>query len=113
MLAAQLAEALHVGGDLRVGEGRVELGQAQGEAFELLAEGRFHEGGDEEEKRRGRIGRRQRGPQQRALEIGHDFAERTTFVVKPDGTVAATIGGVKPDDNVAQALAAVQGLAQK
>ena len=49
----------------------------------------------------------------RGNEIGHDFAERTTFVVKPDGTVAATIGGVKPDDNVAQALAAVQGLAQK
>ena len=49
----------------------------------------------------------------RGNEIGHGFAERTTFVVKPDGTVAATIGGVKPDDNVAQALAAVQGLAQK
>ena len=41
MLAAQLAEALHVGGDARVGEGRVELGQAQGEAVELLAEGRI------------------------------------------------------------------------
>src|SRR5438045_5883818 len=43
----------------------------------------------------------------RGNEIGHDFAERTTFVVKPDGTVAATIGGVKPAENVEQALVAV------
>ena len=49
----------------------------------------------------------------RGNEIGHDFAERTTFIVKPDGTISATIGGVKPDDNVAQALAAVQELAQR
>ena len=49
----------------------------------------------------------------RGQPIGHDFAERTTFIVKPDGTIAATVGGVKPADNVAQALAAVQGLAAK
>lgn len=44
-------------------------------------------------------------------EIGHGAAERTTFVVLPDGKVARTIGGVSPRDNVAQALAAVQELA--
>ena len=46
----------------------------------------------------------------RGNEIGHDFAERTTFVVTANGNVAATIGGVKPNENVEQALAAVQGL---
>ncbi len=44
-------------------------------------------------------------------EIGHSAAERTTFIVTPDGKVARTIGGVSPRDNVAQALAAVQELA--
>jgi thioredoxin-dependent peroxiredoxin len=42
--------------------------------------------------------------------VGHGFAERTTFVVLPDGKVAATIGGVTPAENVEQALAAVQKL---
>jgi peroxiredoxin len=42
--------------------------------------------------------------------IGHGFAERTTFVVLPNGKVAATIGGVTPAENVQQALAAVQSL---
>ena len=42
--------------------------------------------------------------------IGHGFAERTTFVVTPDGKVAATIGGMTPTDNVMKALEAVQGL---
>jgi peroxiredoxin len=46
----------------------------------------------------------------RGVEIGHGFAERTTFIVKSDGTIAATIGGVSPDENVMQALTAVQGL---
>lgn len=46
-------------------------------------------------------------------EIGHAVAERTTFIVTPDGKVARTIGGVAPRDNVAQALAAVQELAAK
>jgi len=41
-------------------------------------------------------------------EIGHGFAERTTFVVTPDGKVAATIGNVSPTDNVTKALEAVQ-----
>jgi peroxiredoxin len=43
-------------------------------------------------------------------EIDHGFAERTTFIVTPDGKVATTIGGVKPDENVMKALEAVQGL---
>lgn len=40
--------------------------------------------------------------------IEHGFIERTTFVVTPDGKVAATISGVPAADNVKQALAAVE-----
>jgi len=47
----------------------------------------------------------------RGVEIGHAFAERTTFVVTPDGRIADTIGGLAPDKNVEQALQAVQQLA--
>ena len=43
-------------------------------------------------------------------EIGHGFAERTTFIVTPDGKVAATVGGVSPKENVEKALDAVQHL---
>src|SRR5712671_3810967 len=46
----------------------------------------------------------------RGDEIGHGFAERTTFVVTPDGKVAATIGNVAPTENVAKALETVQHL---
>ena len=46
----------------------------------------------------------------RGDEIDHGFAERTTFVVTPDGKVAATIGNMSPADNVAKALEAVQHL---
>ncbi|HXS26681.1 MAG TPA: peroxiredoxin [Steroidobacteraceae bacterium] len=51
----------------------------------------------------------------RGVEIGHDFADRVTFVVMPDGKIAATIGGrgVAPDENVKQALAEVEHLAAK
>jgi thioredoxin-dependent peroxiredoxin len=49
----------------------------------------------------------------RGVEIGHDFVERTTFVVAKDGKIAETIGGVAPDKNVEQALAAVQHLTAK
>ena len=42
--------------------------------------------------------------------IDHGFAERTTFIVSPDGKIAATIGGMSPQDNVAKALEAVQSL---
>jgi peroxiredoxin Q/BCP len=49
----------------------------------------------------------------RGTEIGHGFAERTTFIVTPDGKVAATVGGVAPTANVEKALEAVQGLKKK
>ncbi|MBX5463915.1 MAG: peroxiredoxin [Steroidobacteraceae bacterium] len=49
----------------------------------------------------------------RGQEIDHGFAERTTFIVTPDGKIAATVGGpgVSPADNVQQALEAVQRIA--
>ena len=51
----------------------------------------------------------------RGVEIDHDFTERTTFVVTPDGTVAATFSTaddkVSPADHVQKSLAAVQQLA--
>lgn len=47
----------------------------------------------------------------RGIEIGHGFAERTTFIVSPDGKIADTIGGLAPAKNVEGALAAVQRLA--
>jgi peroxiredoxin len=47
----------------------------------------------------------------RGKEIDHGFTERTTFVVKRDGTVLATVGGVSPEENVAQALKLVRELA--
>jgi len=46
----------------------------------------------------------------RGVEIDHAFTERTTFIVTPDGKIAATIGGLPPDKNVEQALDAVQHL---
>jgi peroxiredoxin len=46
----------------------------------------------------------------RGKEIDHGFTERTTFVVKRDGTVFAAVGGVSPEENVAQALALVRKL---
>ena len=46
----------------------------------------------------------------RGEEIEHGFAERTTFVVTPDGKVAATIGNVSPAENVTKSLEAVQQL---
>jgi thioredoxin-dependent peroxiredoxin len=48
----------------------------------------------------------------RGMEIDHGFAERTTFIVKPDGTIAATVGGVSPTENVEQALEIVQRLSR-
>ncbi len=46
--------------------------------------------------------------------IGHDFADRVTFIVTPDGKIAETFGGreVSPFDNVQMSLAAVQRLAE-
>jgi peroxiredoxin len=47
----------------------------------------------------------------RGVDIDHGFTERTTFVITPDGKIAATIGGVAPAENVDKALAEVQHLA--
>lgn len=47
----------------------------------------------------------------RGAEIDHGYAERTTFIVRPDGKVAATVGGLAPEDNVKKALEAVQRFA--
>jgi len=46
----------------------------------------------------------------RGAEINHGFAERATFVITPDGKIAATVGGLKPKENVAKALDVVQQL---
>lgn len=49
----------------------------------------------------------------RGVEIGHGFAERTTFIVTPDGRIAETIGGISPMENVQKSLEAVQRLQQQ
>jgi thioredoxin-dependent peroxiredoxin len=49
----------------------------------------------------------------RGAEVDHGLAERTTFVVTPEGKIAATIGGMTPTDNVMKALEAVQQLKAK
>ncbi len=46
----------------------------------------------------------------RGVEIDHARTDRTTFIVTPDGRVAATVGGVAPDANVLKALEIVQQL---
>lgn len=46
----------------------------------------------------------------RGVAIDHGFSERTTFIVTPDGKIAATVGGLAPAANVDQALAVVQKL---
>lgn len=46
----------------------------------------------------------------RGNEINHGFAERTTFIVTPDGKIAATLSALAPAANVAKALEAVQKL---
>jgi peroxiredoxin len=45
--------------------------------------------------------------------IDHGFAERTTFVVTPDGKIAAVLSGLAPAVNVEKTLEAVQQLAVK
>ncbi|NOS89738.1 MAG: peroxiredoxin [Methylococcaceae bacterium] len=47
----------------------------------------------------------------RGVDLHHGFAERTTFIVTPDGKIAATLSGLKPAENVAKALETVQALA--
>jgi len=49
----------------------------------------------------------------RGDEITHGRAERTTFVITPDGKVNAVIGGLRPAENVAQALAVVTHLSDR
>jgi len=46
----------------------------------------------------------------RGDEIDHGFAERTTFIVTPDGKVYQTVGGMSPADNVMKSLQIVQQL---
>ena len=48
----------------------------------------------------------------RGAAIGHDFAERSTFVVDRDGRIAAALEGLSPVENVEQALAIVGRLAR-
>ena len=49
----------------------------------------------------------------RGIEIDHNAAERTTFIITPDGKIAATVGGLAPEANVEKALATVQQLPRK
>ncbi len=46
----------------------------------------------------------------RGVDIDHGFAERTTFIVTPDGVIAETIGGLSPKENVLKSLEAAQRL---
>jgi peroxiredoxin len=47
----------------------------------------------------------------RGQEIGHGFAERTTFIVTADGRIHATVDGLSPQANVDKALGIVRALA--
>jgi peroxiredoxin Q/BCP len=47
----------------------------------------------------------------RGQPIEHERVERTTFIVTPQGRIAAVVGGVDAEANVQQALVAVQKLA--
>ena len=49
----------------------------------------------------------------RGVEIGHGFADRTTFVIARDGKIVSVISNVSPADHVAKALAIVQQLHAK
>lgn len=47
----------------------------------------------------------------RGQQIDHGLASRSTFVVTPDGRIAAAFDGLSPVENVEQALATVKRLA--
>lgn len=49
----------------------------------------------------------------RGQDIDHARTERTTFIVTPDGRIAATVGGISPTENVEKALETVQQLAAR
>ena len=53
--------------------------------------------------------RREGAVDTRGVEIDHGFAERTTFIVAQDGTIAETISDLAPAENVIASLEAVQG----
>lgn len=44
----------------------------------------------------------------RGVEVEHGSIERTTFIVGTDGKIVATVGGLKPAENVEKALEIVQ-----
>ena len=66
-------------------------------------------------QRQPRVERHEVVDDSRGVAIDHDFTERTTFVVTPDGKVADVFSTaddkVSPADHVAKSLAAVQPLA--
>jgi peroxiredoxin Q/BCP len=47
----------------------------------------------------------------RGKPVAHGFAERTTFIITPDGKIHETIGGVSATENVQHSLETVQALA--
>ncbi len=49
----------------------------------------------------------------RGADIDHATTERTTFIVTPDGRIAAAVGGLTPAANVEKALEVVQQLSRK
>lgn len=49
----------------------------------------------------------------RGIDIDHATTERTTFIITPDGRIAASVGGLTPAANVEKALETVQQLAHK
>lgn len=49
----------------------------------------------------------------RGVEIGHGFADRTTFVIGRDGKIVSVISQVTPAEHVAKALQVVQQLQAK
>jgi peroxiredoxin len=49
----------------------------------------------------------------RGVEIGHGFADRTTFVIAHDGKIVSVISQVSPAEHVAKALQVVQHLQAK
>ena len=49
----------------------------------------------------------------RGADIDHGFAERTTFIVTPDGKINAALSGLNPAVNVEKALELVQKLASE
>jgi thioredoxin-dependent peroxiredoxin len=49
----------------------------------------------------------------RGIDIGHGFADRTTFVVARDGKIVSVISKVSPAEHVAKALEVVRQLQRK